>query len=75
MKGFKQAAREAQEFALSLHSEGYYTVVSVRVDKWQLSYIKLRHRTNKNIIVVQAQGNTWLARKNGKKIKSVTESE
>lgn len=75
MKGFKQAAREALQFALSLHSEGYYTVVSVRADKWQLSYIKLRHHTNKNIIVVQAQGNAWLARKNGRIIKSVTVSE
>lgn len=66
---FKQATWDARELARSLVYEGYLYVYEWFDEGGQSLFIKLRHTSNRNIIVIQAHGAEWWATKNGKTIK------
>lgn len=69
MNDFTRNYRVACNFARSLLNEDYIFVLEYVDSQRQSCYIKLKHRTNGNVIKISAQRNQWSARKNNKLIK------
>lgn len=68
---YNKALREARNFALSLISENYVFVLEYECTQDKFAYIKMRHRTNQNLIMITAHTKGWTAIKNKKIIKNV----
>lgn len=68
---YNNALREARNFALSLLSENYVFVLEYESAQDKFAYIKMRHRTNRNKMLITAHKNGWTAIKNNKVVKNV----
>ena len=68
---FATQLREARNFSRSLLSEGYVFVLEYTDEHARVAFMKLRHKSNGNIIKVRVWRNEWSADKNNKQIKRV----
>jgi hypothetical protein len=66
---YEKFKRVAQNFARSLLSEGYIRVLEYSDDRQCLTYIKMRHKTNKNYMLIWSNDDGFTVKKNGKIIK------